>query len=53
MGGQVHEDGSHHLLFSLWDWNASLHTAFGVKPISTAGGKPGSIAQRAASTGNS
>ena len=51
MGGQVHEDGSHHLLFSLWDWNASLHTAFGVKPISTDGGKTGCSAFGGEGTG--
>ena len=51
MGGQVHEDGSHHLLFSLWDWNASLHTAFGVKPISSDGGKTGCSAFGGEGTG--
>ena len=51
MGGQIHEDGSHHLLFSLWDWNASLHTAYGVKPISTDNGQSGCSAFGGEGTG--
>lgn len=51
MGGQIHEDGSHHLLFSLWDWNATLHTAYGVKPLTTDNGKTGCSAFGGEGTG--
>eukprot|EP01043_Picozoa_sp_COSAG02_P041760 COSAG02_NODE_3490_length_6660_cov_5.207285_6_plen_173_part_00 len=51
MGGQIHEDGSHRLLFSLWDWNATLHTAFGVKPLTTDNGKTGCSAFGGEGTG--
>lgn len=32
MGGQVWADGSVHVLFSLWDYNVSLKTAYGLVP---------------------
>ena len=51
MGGQIHEDGTHHLLFSMWDWNATLHTAFGMEPRSTDGGATGCSAFGGEGTG--
>jgi hypothetical protein len=51
MGGQIHEDGTHHILFSLWDYNASLHTAFGKAPLTTDNGKTGCSAFGGEGTG--
>ena len=51
MGGQIHEDGTHHLLFSMWDWNATLHAAFGMEPQSTDGGATGCSAFGGEGTG--
>lgn len=31
-GGQLHSDGTHSILFSMWDFNASAKTAHGVSP---------------------
>lgn len=31
-GGQLHSDGTHFILFSLWDYNATLKNSHGVSP---------------------
>lgn len=31
-GGQLHSDGTHSILFSMWDFNATAQTAHGVSP---------------------